>query len=553
MRPQGARRWSAKSAFVLALIAPLLAAASLQAALDARTVGVPGTGIAVGVIDHGKVTTYVSGTDGKGRPVNEQTLFEIGSVTKTFTATTLAIMTLQGQVRLDDPIAKYLPKAVHAPSRDGKAITLLNLAEQRSGLPRLPSNMNDVGGDDPYADYSNADMYAFLNGYTLTRDPGASYVYSNYGIGLLGQLLANRAQTTFPQLVQRAVFDPLGMSETTMVMTGTPDPPLLGVGHDLGGGAVATWHTQSIAPAGAIASNLDDMLKYLRCNLGQGPLAQACLFAQRPRAQAEPGDQIGLVWDVDSSNGIVSHGGDTVGFHAFVAISRDRQTGVVALSNGPLVSDIATHVLIPGVAIAACPTSVPASQTDPTSYAGTYCNQSIGATFTVSAAAKPDELSIALLPQRGVNVPRAAPDVFYSSKYDARFTFIREQQKIVGLWLTQYGQTFPAPRLDAQGKPVVAQLASPFPATVALAPAQLQEYAGTYTARSTFTVTVRGDALYVQLSGQFAVPVYASAKDHFFYKIVDAQIDFNRDASGHVTSLTLHQNGRTITANRTSP
>lgn len=538
---------------MLALIAPLIAAVSLQAALDARTAGVPGTGIAVGVIDHGKVTAYVSGSDGKGRPVNEQTLFEIGSVTKTFTATTLAVMTLQGQVRLDDPIAKYLPKGVHAPNKDGKAITLLNLAEQRSGLPRLPSNMDGLGGDDPYADYSNADMYAFLNGYNLTRDPGAAYVYSNYGIGLLGQLLANRAQMTYPQLVQHAVFDPLGMSETTLVMTGTADPPLLGVGHDLSGGAVATWHTQSIAPAGAIASNLDDMLKYLRCNMGQGPLAQACLFAQRPRAKGDSGDQIGLVWNIDSSNGVINHGGDTNGFHAFVAISRDRQTGVVALSNGPLVSDIATHVLIPDSAIAACPTSVPASQTDPASYAGTYCNQSIGATFTVSPAAKPDELSIALLPQPAVTVPRTAPDVFYSSQYDARFTFIREQQKIVGLWLMQYGQIFPAPRLDVQGKPVVAQLRSPFPATVALTPAQLQEYVGAYKARATFTVSLRGDALYVQLSGQSAFPVYASAKDHFFYKIVDAQIDFNRDASAHVTSLTLHQAGRTITANRIGP
>ncbi|MFY9664255.1 MAG: serine hydrolase [Candidatus Cybelea sp.] len=535
---------------MLALVAPLVAAISLQAALEARVAAAPGTAIVVGILDHGTQRIYAAGSAGNGRAADEHTLFEVGSVTKTFTATALALMALRGDVRLDDPIAKYLPTGIRAPSKDGKAITLLDLAEQRSGLPRLPANMDDVAGGDPYAEYTNSDMYAFLNGHTLTRDPGASYEYSNYGIGLLGQLLANRAKMSYPQLVRRAVFDPLGMSQSAFVMTGLPDTALLAVGHDLSGAPVTPWHFESIAPAGAIASNLDDMLKFLRCNMGQGPLAKACLFAQQPRAEGEPRHQIGLVWNVNSSNGIISHGGDTNGFHAFVAISRDRNTGVVVLSNGPAVEDIATHVLVPDYPIATCPSSVPVSKTDPASYAGVYCNAAAGLTFSVDAAEDADELSIALFPQRAVDVRRTAADTFSATVYRAEFKFVRERESIVGLWLMQGGITIPALRLDSHGKPAVAQLASPFPNPVTLDRAVLQGYVGAYTAigLATFTVTLRDGDLYVRLSGQAELPVFASAKDQFFYKAVDAQITFNRNAAGAVTSLTLHQNEQDLTA-----
>src|SRR5579863_6543590 len=191
---------------MLAIFAPVLAALSLQAALDARAAAAPGTGIAVGIIDRGLQRVYVAGSAGNGRAVDARTLFEIGSVTKTFTATTLAAMVLRKEVRLGDPISDFLPPSVRAPSKDDKPITLLELAEQRSGLPRLPSNMDDVAGDDPYADYTVADMYAFLSDFSLNREPGEKYEYSNYGIGLLGQLLANRAKLPYSTLVRDTVL-----------------------------------------------------------------------------------------------------------------------------------------------------------------------------------------------------------------------------------------------------------------------------------------------------------------------------------------------------------
>jgi serine-type D-Ala-D-Ala carboxypeptidase/endopeptidase len=537
------------------VIAILFAAAtvSLQTALDRRVAGAA-TGIVVGVIDHGVERIYVAGTASDGRPAGEHTLFEIGSVSKTFTATLLAAMVREERVRLSDPIAKYLPEGVRAPVKDGKQITLLDLAEQRSGLPRLPSNMQDVLGDDPYADYTTADMYAFLGGYSLTRDPGAAYEYSNYGVGLLGQLLANRAGTTYERLVRSTVLDPLDMRETAFATAGSPDPPALAAGHDLSGGQLPPWHFRAILPAGGIVSSVSDMLKYLRCNLGRGPLARDCLFAQKPRAAGAPRHKIGLIWNVNSTTGVVGHDGDTNGFHAIVAVSRDRQVGVVALSNGPVVADIGAHVVDPAYPIASCQPSVPAEETDPTSYAGVYCNASGGLQFTVAAGPTPQQLSIVLSPQPAGLCRLTDPDTCSAPNVGATFKFVRQGGDVVGLWLMQGAQTLPAVRLSAEGRAVVAQLAAPFPAAIQLPPEVLRQYAGSYSSDvGTFTVTLTGDVLYVQLTGQPAVPVYASVKDRFFYKIVDARITFERDASGAVTSLTLHQNGRDIQARRMPP
>jgi D-alanyl-D-alanine-carboxypeptidase/D-alanyl-D-alanine-endopeptidase len=213
-----------RSAFALALallsVSPVVSLAAIPAGdaayqqlLAARVAPAPGLGIVVGVVDHGKTAVYKAGATGNAVPLDERTVFEIGSVTKTFTGTILASMVRDGSVRLDDPVAKYLPESVHVPRRNGKVITLLNLATQHSGLPRVPSNL-DVGSPDPYATYTTQKLYAFLNGYKLTRDPGESFEYSNLGVGLLGVALANRAHTSYEDLLRQRVLGPLGMDHT---------------------------------------------------------------------------------------------------------------------------------------------------------------------------------------------------------------------------------------------------------------------------------------------------------------------------------------------------
>ena len=149
-------------------------------------------GIIVGVIEPAgrRVVAYGSFAKDDQRQVNGDTIFEIGSITKVFTSLLLADMVQRGEVALSDPASKYLPNGVKMPERGGRVITLEDLSRHRSGLPRLPTNLN-AGSDpnNPYAGYSVEQLYQFLSNYALPRDIGAEFEYSNLGGGLLGHIL----------------------------------------------------------------------------------------------------------------------------------------------------------------------------------------------------------------------------------------------------------------------------------------------------------------------------------------------------------------------------
>jgi CubicO group peptidase (beta-lactamase class C family) len=542
--------------FAMTLPAPVPAqpapsSTDVQSLLDARAATIPGAGIAAALLDHGKLTTYLAGSTGTARPLDAQTLFEIGSVTKTFTATVLARMVLAEEVSLSDPVAKYLPTSTHAPSRDGKQITLLNLATQHSGLPRLPSNLRGEAGDDPYAAYTVDNLYSFLNRYKLTRDPGAAFEYSNLGFGLLGLALARRMNTSYEQLVRSQVLLSLGMNETALALTPV-DRARFAIGHNIDGDVVHSWDfTDAFAGAGGIRSDLNDMVKYLRCNMGQGPLAEACLFAQQPR-DTFAGHEIGLAWWTNTASHVIDHGGDTAGYHALVAMTADRSKGVVLLSSGPAITDIGAHMLDASYPVMppAKTATVPTVQLD--QYAGTYANAPVGLTYTVYRAG--DKLYARITGQTAAVIYPSRPDHFYYRIVMAYIEFVRQGSNVVGLILTQGGRHIPVYRLDANGKPMAATLTPVYPPVVALDRSALEEYAGIYAilGTPTFTVSTKGGQVFFQVTGQLPYEIYPSARDEFYFKVVDAQVTFHRSATGIVSGLTLHQSGRDQDAKKQS-
>src|SRR5881392_55260 len=121
--------------------------------------------------------------------VNGDTVFEIGSITKTFTTLLLQDMVERGEMKLDDAVTKYLPPSVKVPAHEGKPITLLNLAAQDSGLPFNADGLSGKDWLERYNAFTVQKMYLFLSGYTLTTEPGAKFQYSNLGISLLGQAI----------------------------------------------------------------------------------------------------------------------------------------------------------------------------------------------------------------------------------------------------------------------------------------------------------------------------------------------------------------------------
>jgi D-alanyl-D-alanine-carboxypeptidase/D-alanyl-D-alanine-endopeptidase len=141
-------------------------------------------GIVVGIIDSAgrRIIAYGSLDKNDQRPLDGNTVFEIGSITKVFTSLLLADMVQRGELALTDPVAKYLPQGVKMPERNGRTITLENLSRHRSGLPPLPTNFIPANANNPYADYSVKQLYDFLSGYSLTRDIDAEFQYSNLGL-----------------------------------------------------------------------------------------------------------------------------------------------------------------------------------------------------------------------------------------------------------------------------------------------------------------------------------------------------------------------------------
>lgn len=344
--------------------------ADIQRALDAYAAGFTGAAVAAATVDGDATHTYFSGTLGNGQRLDDRTLFQIGSVTKTFTATLFARMVLAGAVSLRDPIGKYLPPNTRAPSFQGTQVELVNLAEQNSGLPRLPSNLAPANPQDPYADYTPQRLSEFLGSFTPSRAPDAQYEYSNLGVGLLGDLLARRSGVAYPVLLQHDVLTPLGLNDTTFAPSGQ-QRARLAPGHSNAGRSQPVWTFGDLEAAGGLYSDLHDMVTYLRANLAApaGPLGAAMAMAQQPRAADDSGGatRVGFVWLTNVSNGNTFMNGEVGGYHAFVLFNRSHRSGIVVLANvaDSNVDALAVHVLYPDLVAAPPPPGPPRAAATP--------------------------------------------------------------------------------------------------------------------------------------------------------------------------------------------
>jgi CubicO group peptidase (beta-lactamase class C family) len=260
------------------------------------------------------------------------TVFEIGSVTKVFTSLLLADMARRGEVALTDPVARYLPAGTKLPERNGKPITLADLATHTSGLPFAPPDPPDA------AAYGEEQLFRFLAAYELPGEPGSRWAYSNLGAGLLGIALARRAGVDYEALVRARITGPLGMRSTAVAVS----PEMrerMAAGHDATLRPAREWLLAGLPGAGSLRSSADDLLTLLGAFLGHArtPLAPAMasmLHTRRPG----PSFEQALGWWVvplgPGDEGIVTHGGSTFGYSATVAYDPRAGVGVVVLSNG---------------------------------------------------------------------------------------------------------------------------------------------------------------------------------------------------------------------------
>ena len=309
-------------------------------------------GIVLGVLERDGSTRVLSyGTGGEGaRPLGPRSVFELASVTKTFTAAVLAEMVERGEVALDDPVARYLPDHVRVPSRGGRRITLLDLATHTSGLPSGPADYTPPDPDDPYGDFGVEDLYAFLSGHELSRKPGEAWEYSNLGYGLLAHALARAAGTDVRSLLRKRILDPLGMDMTRFELEGDVAEWMVR-GHRRA--EVVPWWFGAEG-SGGLRSNAEDMLKYLKANVGrpETELERAMRAAHEARiGSGRPGEGQGLGWRAtDGAPRMVTHGGGSGGFESRISFLPEQQLGYVLFTNESMFQDdFATDLLRRGV------------------------------------------------------------------------------------------------------------------------------------------------------------------------------------------------------------
>jgi D-alanyl-D-alanine-carboxypeptidase/D-alanyl-D-alanine-endopeptidase len=421
-------------------------------------------GIVVGMIgpDGRKVVPYGALEKGDPRVLNGDTVFEIGSVTKVFTSLLLSDMAQRGQVALTDPVSKYLPDSVRMPQRNGKQITLQDLATHTSGLPRLPANLKPKDSANPYADYSVAQMYEFLSSYELPRDIGSQYEYSNLGGGLLGHVLTRYAGMDYEALVRARITVPLDMKSTSVALS--PEMKArMAAGHDGKMKPVANWDLPTLAGAGALRSTANDMLTFLAANLGytKSPLAPAMaamLDVRRP--SGTPGLEVALAWHIYSrppDDTVIWHNGGTGGYRSFIGYDAKTRIGVVVLANAGTaagVDDIGLHLLNAKAPLLNASAFLPAKErkqvaVDPKlfdRYAGRY---QLAPNFVLTITREGERLFAQATGQPKFELFAEGDTEYFLKAVDAQITFEVDAGGAVNqLVLHQAGQNIPAKRID---------------------------------------------------------------------------------------------------------
>jgi CubicO group peptidase (beta-lactamase class C family) len=402
--------------------------------------------IVVGLIDEKGVrfTSYgkTSATAG-ARNADENTVFEIGSVTKALTGILLAEAIRRGEVALDDPISKYLPKNVKTPTRGDREITLLDLATHTSALPRLPGNFAPKDGRNPYADYTVEQMYEFLSRFDPQREIGERYEYSNFGAGLLGHILSLRAKMSYEDLVKTRILKPLGMKDT--VVTLSPDlRERTAPGFDENGEPASFWDLPALAGAGALRSTAADLAKLISANLNPNKidLREAFAAARKPhRDTASTGMKIGLGWHILSAPGgeLVWHNGGTGGYRSFIGFDPAKRRGVVVLTNtSESVDDLGFHLLDAQLPLKKIKPFVAVGAETLDRYTGVY---ELAPNVLLTVTREGDKLFAQLTGQPRFRVFAETENKFYFKVVNAQLTFnAGADGKIESLTLHQGGE-----------------------------------------------------------------------------------------------------------------
>lgn len=526
------------------------------------------TGIVIGIIDKDGARYHSFGVKSlkTNEPLDENSVFEIGSISKTFTGLLLADMVLKGKLKLDDPLQSLLPVGLNAPTRNGASISLVNMANHTSSLPRMPDNFNPSNPANPYIDYSEEQLFDFLNSYELTRDIGSRYEYSNYAVGLLGHLLALKNNTTYEDLMVAVIADPLGMDNTRVKFS---DEMLtnLAMGHR-GRIQVENWDLTTLAGAGAIRSTAVDMIKYVAANMGieKTNLYPAMQLAHKNSRTEGAEPIVGLGWHTQILDGdsIIWHNGGTGGYRTFAGFTEDGKAGVVVLSNSSTgADDLGIHLLHPKAQLNKIKPSIGAKMQEVIDSEGVsaaletykelrknpadiydFSENQLNDLGYYYLAKQELEKALAVFKLNVENYPES------SNVYDSYGEAFLEQgnnekaienyKKSVEINPGNQGGLKKLKELGVHADSLIKE--------IIIDEDILASYVGNYELAPGFilSVTRDGNQMSAQATGQPQFPIFPKSETVFYLKVVEAQLTFNRSDDNKVESVTLLQAGQTL-------
>ncbi len=489
-------------------------------------------GITVASINGDSVKLYNYGKRSVSdpRPLTAESQFEIGSISKVFTNLLLAEMVAKGTLSYTTSLSELLPQIEFVNPAVGQ-INLLELATHTSGLPRLPANLLMSNPADPYLGYGAKDLLEAVQNTRSGQELVKVVSYSNFGVGLLGYLLGKADNSSYFEALKRHILEPLGMNTIS-----NTDTELLLPGHS-GGEIVPNWHIDALAGAGVLRSNATELSRLFSPWLSaNSKLTHNTSDDLKVVAVSDKQPSLTKAWMVlgEGEERVYWHNGGTGGFSSFAGFNPITKEGWIVLSNSNFnITDFGLSLFSTAPTLTT-KKSIEAGQ-DYSEYYGYFA---ITPDFVLTIFEQQGQLFLQATSQPPLPIAASGEDKFTLLSVDAQLLFERDASgAVIRAILHQNGQILPAPRVD---KDTSIQRFT----EIQVDEKTLNTYIGSFELASgaLFQVKVENGRLVLKLGEQPWVPVFAYAKDKFFYKIVNAQITFNRE-NGDVVSLTLHQNG----------
>jgi CubicO group peptidase (beta-lactamase class C family) len=477
-------------------------------------------------------------------PNTPSTKFRLGSLTKQFTAVSVLLLEERGKLSVDDPVKKFMPNAPAAWDK----ITIFNLLTHTSGIPSF-TGFKDYADSEPFATTPTKLVARFLDK-PLDFEPGTKWSYSNSGYVLLGYLIEKVSGNSYADFVQKNIFDPLGMRDSgydsnTDVIRHRASGYVPGPKGPTNAGFI---HMTIPFSAGSLYSTTEDLLKWEIGLFGGKLLSAASLQKMTTPFKQDYAFGLGVA-TVDGKRQI-SHGGGIEGFNTYLCYFPDDHTTVAVLANlnggapgeiGGLLGKLAHGE---AVKLTAERKAITVPRDVLQGYVGTYeLKPDLNYLVTLDG----NQLMGQLGKQPSFPLYPETPTNFFLKVVDAQIEVVKDANgSVSSLILHQGGHDQTMTRKSSTVEAPAAHKEINVPTEA------LQSYVGSYQLgpQVEIFVTLDDGQLKAQLTGQQKFPIFPEAENKFFFKVVEAQLEFVRGAGGVVTAVILHQNGVDQTAQK---